>query len=101
MPFYQDTDRQRMLDEFGVPVTVAGVTAKCLVNDSDEEIAAGVSSVLVGRAIIARCATGAFAGLVQGAAATADYPTAGTAYKIVSVKRDRPGDFTSIVLAKV
>jgi len=60
------------------------------------------SSLLIGRAILLRAKSGTFPGAVQGAAATVDYPTAGTSYKVVSARRDGPtGQFTTIVVAKV
>ena len=97
LPFKEDV--QRMLDDFGVPVTIGGITAKCIVNDSDEEIASGVSAVLIGRAIIARADRDAFPAAAQGVAATSDYPAAGTAYTVVSVRRDI--NTVAITLAKV
>ena len=99
LPLYQKSDVQQMLDEFGVPVTIGGVTAKCIVNDSDEEIASGVNALLIGRAIIARADRDAFPAAAQGVAATADYPAAGTAYTVVSVRRDI--NTVAITLAKV
>jgi len=102
-----DSDIQPMLDGLGgISVTIAGTTAKCQVRDSDEEVAAAASSILIGRAILLRAKTGAFPTLVQGLAATVDYPTAGTSYKVVSVRHDGPagqstGQFTTIVVAKV
>src|SRR3989304_6310315 len=86
-----DADLQPMLDGLdGVPVTIAGVTAKCSVRDSDQGVAAGAPSLLIGRAILLRAKSGTFPGAVQGAAATVDYPTAGTSYKVVSARRDGP-----------
>lgn len=77
-----------MLDDFGVPVTIAGTTARCIVNDSDEEIARDANAVLIGRAIVLRADRDAFPGAAQGVAATVDYPAAATSYKVVSVRRD-------------
>lgn len=102
MPLDQDADIQRMLDDCGVSVTVGATTAKCLVSDSDEQIASESSSVLIGRAIILDCKRGTFAGLAQGAALTADYPAAATSYKVVSVRRKESKEQRiSIVCAKV
>ena len=88
LPLYQKADIQHMLDEFGVPVTIGGVTAKCIVSDSDEEITAGANSVLVGRAVICRADRDAFPAAAQGVAAVVDYPAAGTSYTVVSVRRE-------------
>jgi hypothetical protein len=99
LPLYRKQDIQPMLDEFGVPVTIGGVTAKCIINDSDEEIASGANALLIGRAIIARADRDAFPAAAQGVAATADYPAAGTTYEVVSVRRDI--NTVSITLAKV
>ena len=91
---------QAMLDDFGVPVTIGGVMARCVVRDSDEEIAASSASVLVGRAVMLRAAPGAFPAAAQGANAVVDYPAPGTSYKVVLVRRDNV-NHTSIVVAKV
>jgi len=99
LPLYRKADIQPMLDEFGVPVTIGGVTAKCIVNDSDEEIASGANALLIGRAIVSRADRDAFPAAAQGAAAAADYPAPGTAYTVVSVRRDI--NTVAITLAKV
>lgn len=98
-PAYKADDVQLMLDEFGVPVTIGGVTAKCIVKDSDEEIASSSNSALVGRAIVLKAARDTFPAAAQGAAATVDYPAVGTAYTIVSVRREP--QLLVIVCAKV
>ena len=99
--FFRAQDTQPMLDDFGVPVTIAGVTAKCIIRDSDEEVAASASSVLVGRAIVADAVLATFPGAVEGAAATADYPAPGTDYKVIGVRRKGTGERADIWLAKV
>ena len=88
LPLYRKADVQQILNEFGIPVTIGGVTAKCIINDSDEEIATGTNAILIGRAIIARADRDAFPAAAQDVAATADYPTAGTSYTVISVRRD-------------
>ncbi len=98
-PAYKADDIQLMLDEFGVPVTIGGVTAKCIVRDSDEEIASSVNSVLVGRAIVLKAARDTFPAAAQGVAATVDYPAVGTSYTIVSVQRE--SQLVAITVAKV
>jgi len=99
---YRDADIQPMLDEFGVLVTIAGVAAKCMVNDSDDELATGASGALVGRVIGLVAKTGTFPGATQGAVATVDYPAAGASYKVVSVRRGPPtGQLSTIVCARL
>ena len=97
MPFQDLATRQQALDDFGVPVTIAGVTARCLLNDSDQEMAAETNSVLVGRGHILRAATGAFPGVAQGNAVT----LGGVAYEVIKVNLLHPGDYQQIFVAKV
>lgn len=97
MPFQDLATRQQALDEFGTPVTIAGVTAKCFVNDADQEMAAETNSVLVGRRHILRAATGAFPNVAQGNTAVLE----GVTYDVVKVQLLHPGDYQQIVIAKV
>jgi hypothetical protein len=95
---YQDlATRQQALDEFGVPVTIAGVTAKCFLDDADEEMAAETSSLLVGRGHRLRAATGAFATVAQDDTAVLD----GVSYRVVKVVLLHPGDYQHVYIAKV
>ena len=97
MPYQDLATRQQALDEFGTPVTIAGVTAKCFVNDADQEMAAEANSVLVGRGHILRAATGAFPNVARDATAV----VGGVSYKVVKVQLLHPGDYQQIVVAKV
>lgn len=97
MPFQDLATRQEFLNEFGTPVTISGVTAKCFVDDSDEEMAAETSSVVVGRGHHLRAATGAFPDVAQGSTATMD----GISYRVVSVRLLHPGDYQRITITKV
>lgn len=97
MPYQDLATRQQALDEFGVPVTIAGTTARCFVDDSDEEIAAETNSLLVGRSHRLRAATGAFPNVAQGATAVLD----GVTYDVVLVRLLHPGDYQHIFVAKV
>lgn len=90
-------ERQAFLDDFGVPITINGVTANCHLNDSDDEMAAETSSVLVGRGHLLRAAEGAFPNVAQGSTAIMD----GVSYRVVSVRLLSPGGYQRIVIAKV
>ena len=85
LPLTFSEDIQPMLDDFGVPVTIGGVTAKALVNDSDEEIASGANAVLIGRAVVLLAHRDAFPAAAQGVAATVD----GAAYTVVGTRLGR------------
>lgn len=97
---WRQADIQPMLDEWGVSVTVGSVTARCIVSDNDEQIAATANSVLVGRAITLRTVPGTFPALVEGVTVTVDYPAPATAYKAVAVRRVST-EHESVICARV
>lgn len=104
LPLPFKSDIQPMLNDMGVSVTIGGATAKALVDDADETIAGifdgnRTASVLIGRAVIVKADRDAFPAAAQGVAAVVDYPAAGTAYTVVSVRREL--QLTLITCAKV
>lgn len=89
LPLWHGEDVQLMLDGAGgVPVTIGGATARCLVDDTDEVVATSLNTTLVGRALVLRAARDAFPAAAQGVAATVDYPAPGTSYTVVLVRRE-------------
>lgn len=97
MPYQDLTTRQQALDEFGEDVTIGGVTARCLVDDADDEMAADTNTVLVGRGHRLRAATGTFPTVAMDDSVT----FRGTTYTVVAVRLMHPGDYQRVIIAKV
>jgi len=95
-----DGDLQPMLDTFGVPVTIGAVTAKCVMDMTDQPIATAEDGQVMAREVTLRAVTGTFPAVAAGVSATVD----GVAYQVMEQLRDprsQDGKLTLIQCRKV
>lgn len=97
MGYLQEGAIQQMIDGAGgEPVTIGVTTANGLVDIVDEEmlVTQGFGH-MVGKSILVRVKTGAFAALAIGATVT----VRGTAYKVHTIQQEGDGALTQILCA--
>jgi hypothetical protein len=90
---YRDAEIQAMIDEFGVDVTIGAVTAKGIVDRTDEELALAGFSRGSGGAILVTVRTTTFPAIADGVAITVE----GSPYKIGSHLKVGDGGITRIL----
>lgn len=93
--YYNAAEIQAMLNDFGVDVTIAGVTAKGVVDRVDEELAIGLETRAIGKSIMVTVKSGALPGLANEATAIVD----GVSYKVTFIMQIGDGALTKFVCA--
>lgn len=98
MAFYGDSDHDDMLREFGVPVTLGGVTVNGIVDLSDQDLYNADAGQFTGKVQPVLVKTGALPGLAEHASITVD----GTRYTVIQVRQEAPdGAFTRVWLQRI
>lgn len=94
--YYQSAGIDRMLQEFGVPVTYisGGQLYECVgvTDEADEDMLSGESATFAGRVTIATVKTGVLPGIRQDALITLD----GIDYRVVQTRRIGDGALTQL-----
>lgn len=95
--YFRAEDIQPMLDGFGIPATVGGVTARGIRDTQDEAVAAAEDGSFIGRVVTLIVKTGTFPGLAEGVAITVE----GTAYTVRQQWLIEDGALTRVRCSKV
>jgi len=93
--YYNEAEIQAMLNEFGVDVTIAGVTAKGIVDRVDEELMVGLETHGIGKSIMVTVTSAAFPGLTNEAMAIVD----GVSYKVTNIMQIGDGALKRFICA--
>lgn len=96
LPLPLKADIRLMLDDFGVPVTIGGVTVKGLLWKPDAQFLQDGESELIGRAVTVLIGTGDLPGLAVGASVTVD----GEAMTVHRSMAESDGEVTRILCTK-
>ena len=93
--YYNAAEIQMMLDEFGVDVTISGITAKGIVDRVDEEEAVGYQTHQIGKSIMVTGKTGTWPALAVEIVAIVD----GVTYRVVQIMQIEDGALVKFVCA--